>query len=104
MQKAKGKNKKNYKGFFDKLLESFFDSVEENAENILEKVSDFAFLKTAAKRYMVFVMLTTVALLMILCGLGLMINTYFSAISLWATFLSIGIITFIIGWIYLRIK
>lgn len=103
MPKAKEK-KGEYKNFFDKLLESFFKSVEENAENVLEKVSDFAFLRTAVKKYMAFVMFSTVALIMILYGLGLLINTYFPTIGLWIIFLSLGIITFIIGWIYLKLK
>lgn len=104
MLKASKKKEGKYKGFFDRLLESFFESVEENAENVLEKVSDFAFLRTAVKKYMIFVMFSTVAFIIILNGLGLLINTYFPAIELWIIFLSLGIITFIIGWIYLKLK
>lgn len=104
MPKASEKGKRKYKDFFDRLLESFFESIEENVGNILEKVSDFAFLRTTVKKYMVFVMFSTVAFIMILYGLGLLINTYFPAMESWIIFLSLGIITFMIGWIYLKLK
>ena len=104
MPKASEKKKGKYKDFFDGLLKSFFESVEENAEDVLGKVSDFAFLRIAVKKYMTFMMLFTVAIIMILYGFGLLINTYFPAIALWIIFISLGIITFIIGWIYLKLK
>lgn len=104
MPKASEKKKGKYKDFFDRILESFFESVEKNAEDVLGKVSDFAFLRTAVKKYMIFMMFSTVAIIMILYGLGLLINTYFPAIGLWIIFLSLGIITFIIGGIYLKLK
>ena len=104
MPKASEKKKGKYEGFFYRLLGSFFESVEENAESVLKKVSNFAFLKTTFKKYMIFMMFSSVAIIMILYGLGLLINTYFPAIGLWIIFLSLGIITFIIGWIYLKLK
>lgn len=94
----------DFKGFFDRILESFFESVEENAEDILENISDWAFVKTTIRKYFVFFIIASASLVVFLQGIGLMINNYFPMVELWMAYLLIGVIVFIIGLIYRRLK
>lgn len=100
MQKT---NKKRRGAFFDRILGPLFDSIGENAENSLKKITDFAFFKSTYKRYMVFFSFVTAALIIVLHGLGLFINTYF-AINLWVVYIFLGVITYFIGRLYLKGK
>ena len=101
-KKVTKKKKVPFKGFFDKLLDSFLESIGENAEELLEKLGDFAFLKSTIKKYLTFFMFAFAALILFTAGLGMMINDFFPMIKLWIAYLGLGIILFIIGLIKRR--
>ena len=104
MAKTKEKKGRVYTSFFNRILKPLFSSVEENAEDLLEKVTDFAFLKSTFKKYMIFFIFATAAFVMVLYGLGLLINTYLPAIELWMVYILLGAVTYLIGLIYLKTR
>ena len=99
----KSDKKSRPKNFFNKILESLFDSIEENAEELLEKIGDFIFIRKLLKRYVAFMIIASASLVIILYGLVLLILNYFS-IEPWIVYLSLGIVSLLISWIYLKSK
>jgi len=98
------KKKTPFKGFFDRILESLFESIEENTEDLLEKLGDIAFIKSTIKKYLTFFMFTIAALILFVAGLGLMINDFFPVIKLWMAYIGLGVILYIIGLINRSLK
>lgn len=101
-KKAVKKKKVHSKGLFDRLLESLFKSVEENTEDLLEKIGDIAFIKSTVKKHITFFMFVFTALVLFVSGLGLMINDLFPIIKLWMAYIGFGILLCIIGLIKRR--
>jgi len=99
----KGGRKNKHKNFFDRVLESLFTSIEENAEEVLGKIGDFIFMKKLLKKYVTFIILATASLTIILYGLGSLIQNYFSA-NPGIVYLSLGAVSLLISWIYLKSK
>ena len=88
----------------NRLLESLFESVEENAEDLLEKLGDFNFIKSTLKKQITFFMFVFAGLILFLIGLGLMVNEFFPIIKLWMVYLGLGILLYIIGLISRSLK
>lgn len=98
------KNKSGFKGFFDRILESLFESVEENTGDLLEKLGNIKFIQSIFKKYLTFFMFSIAALTLFFAGLGLMINDLFPVIKLWIAYLGLGVLLYITGLIYRSIK
>lgn len=95
--KRKRSVSKSPKGFFDRILESLFESLEENTEDVIEKLGDIAFLKSTLKRHFVFFIFTSASLVIFFYGLGIVINNYLPQIDIGLIYLGLGFILFIIG-------
>jgi len=104
MNKKETKKKAPFKSLFDRILESLFESVEENTEDLLERLGDFAFIKSTLKKQITYFMLSFAGLLLFLMGAGLMVNDFFPTIKIWMIYLVIGVIVYIIGLIYKSLK
>lgn len=97
------KRKTKQKGLFNEIIESLLESIRESTGDMLEKITDFTFLKLKIKKYAIFSILSLVSLIIILHGISLLISSYFSLES-WITYISLGTIIFLIGWAYLKTK
>jgi uncharacterized membrane protein len=100
------KRKKMYpfKGLFDRILGSLFESIEDNTEELLEKLGNFAFLKSTLKKQITYFMFSFIGILLFLIGIGLMIYEFFPTIKIWMIYLVLGFILYIIGLIYKNLK
>lgn len=105
-KKAIKKTRKTYpfKGLFDRILGSLSESIEENTEDLLDNLGDFAFLKSTLRKQVVYFMFSFVGILLFLMGVGLMFNDLFPAIKTWMSYLGLGIIFYIVGLIYKELK
>ena len=93
-----------FKGLFDRMLGSLFESVEENTEDLLGKLGNFAFLKSTLKKQITFFMFVFAGLILFSAGLGLMVNDFFPTIKLWMDYLALGIFLYLVGLIYRNLK
>ena len=104
VKKSSRKTKKPFEGFFDRILASLFESIEENTEDLVDKLGNIAFVKSVFKKYFVIFIISSAALVMLSYGLGMMVNFYFPIIELWMTYIGLGILLFLIGLIYKQLK
>lgn len=98
------KKKTPFSGFFDRILGSLFESLEENTEDLLGKLGNIRFIKSIFRKYLTFFMFTIAALILFVAGLGLMVNDLFPMIKLWMAYLGLGVLLYVIGLIYRSIK
>ncbi len=98
------KKRIKFADFFDKALESLFDSIGENAEDIIKKIGDINFIRSTMKRYFTFFAFISASLVILSHGFGLMLNDYFPEIKLWMFYLGIGALLLIFGLVYKKIK
>lgn len=103
-KKRKSPAKKSYKGIFDRVLESLFTSIEENAEDLLENLGDFVFIKSIFKKYMTFFVISSAAFVIFLLGVALLILDQLNTVKPWIVYIGLGILIYLVGWIYLKSK